>query len=101
MKIKWNLIAASGSAHPRQVLVEERSRMMHVSVMLLILAAVVLIVVAPAARAENGDGCAEGYAWGSAPYQVQVLMVNRSWCKMLDAIRSARKIIGAPSPTHP
>ncbi|MDR6843258.1 hypothetical protein [Pseudoxanthomonas sacheonensis] len=85
MKIKWNLVAASGFAQAWQVWVRERSRMAHVFAIALILAAVTLVSGTSEARAENGDGCAEGYAWGSAPYQStgpdgQPVMVQNAGC---------------------
>ena len=90
MKIEWNLVAASGFAQEWQGWVKERSRIVHVFVMALILAVVTLVSGTPEARAENGDGCAEGYAWGSAPYQStgpdgQPVMVQNAGCHPISA----------------
>lgn len=83
-----------------QAQVKERSRTVRVFATALILAAATLVSGTPEARAENGDGCAEGYAWGSAPYQStgpdgQPFMVQNAGCHPLSA-----EDFGAPSPMH-
>ena len=73
-----------------QAQVKERSRAVRVFATALILAAATLVSGTPEARAENGDGCAEGYAWGSAPYQStgpdgQPFMVQNAGCHPISA----------------